>query len=591
MSLQLDTGQSAAVEVIVGQRQIVLAGPGSGKTEVVAALVAHLIDDEGADEADGLLVISFSNAAVFAVDARLRESGMGPVTVQTMDSLASDVIRDLSDADADGLGFDDRIALAARLLADEEWGRLKSLEHLIVDEVQDVVGVRADFLLQILRSLPDGAGFSLLGDPAQGIYDFQLRQGRAGRLPTSTTTSQQLIDQTSLLEGVEVKRLAGQYRALSRDAHAAAGLRTSALTGGDPSPLEAFAGSIVRAGSVTDVAAIADRWGGRTAFLTGNNGQAMLVAEALTDSGRQVELRRSAQQRVLTSWIALLLADLPGQTVSRAEFDRLVDERCSHLDSANLWRALRHVSGARGSELDAAKLARRLNSRRPMPPELLDRPGAPLVVSTVHRAKGLEFDNVVLVDFPAKTWLDIDEHPEDKTRQRFVAVTRARRLLARSDGPDDRSLRKPSMAGSERWIIGGPKKWMTHGFELRVDDFDRNGPPASGSPKAQERLQSRAKPGDPIEFRLDPDRSSLRLPVYVVLHDGVEVAQTGQVFGEALAARLGTAEKRKVGWPRMHGARIESVATVAGNPQRGDVGRHGLWLAPVAAGLLHIDWK
>ena len=68
----LDDSQLAAVEIEPSARQIVIAGPGSGKTEVVSHLIEHLIDVEGVDPVDGILVISFSNAAVFAADARLR---------------------------------------------------------------------------------------------------------------------------------------------------------------------------------------------------------------------------------------------------------------------------------------------------------------------------------------------------------------------------------------------------------------------------------------------------------------------------------------------------------------------------------------
>ena len=45
-------------------------------------------------------------------------------------------------------------------------------EHIIVDEVQDLVGVRAELVLSLLDSLPDSCGFTLLGDSCQALYDY-----------------------------------------------------------------------------------------------------------------------------------------------------------------------------------------------------------------------------------------------------------------------------------------------------------------------------------------------------------------------------------------------------------------------------------
>src|SRR5207247_1748190 len=47
--------------------------------------------------------------------------------------------------------------------------------------VRDLVGVRAEMVLELLRHLH---GFTVLGDPAQAIYDYQVRDER-----TATTSS------------------------------------------------------------------------------------------------------------------------------------------------------------------------------------------------------------------------------------------------------------------------------------------------------------------------------------------------------------------------------------------------------------------
>lgn len=588
MDVRLDPSQLNAVEVEPGARQLVIAGPGSGKTQVVSSLVAHMVDEEGVDPADGILVLSFSNAAVHAADARLRASGGAPVTVQTMDSLAGEIVNDLSDKDVARLSFDERIRVATTLLADGPWDRLEGLEHLVVDEIQDVVGVRADLLLRLIEALPDDAGFSLLGDPAQGIYDWQLRPENA---PLSATTSLELLATVSRMARVSVNELTGQYRARSRDAREVVAMREAALRGEGDSSLEHFYASLVPVGDIADAVEHARRWSGTTVFLTSNNGQALLTAEAIAATGHAVEVRRSARQRVLARWIAHLLADHPTAGITRDEVAERVGAAAPDLDPSALWRALRSVTGGTGREVNLPALARGLRRSRPLVPDLTEPMNAQFIVSTVHRAKGLEFDNVVRLDFPEKPWLDSGE-PDDgeAVRALFVALSRARDVIVRGDGPDDRSLRATGN-GANRWFLSGRKKWMKLGYQFKVDDLDRSEPPGVDKAATQAYITHRLHPGDSLSFELDLTRSSLSLPFWNVRHDGHAVGSTSRRFGEEFARWLGPRDRARVPWPVVAGARVECIATVSGDAQRGAVGRHGLWLSPVCSGLLHFDWS
>lgn len=587
--IKLDASQLGVVEVAASTRQIVIAGPGSGKTEVVSSLVEHLVDEEGVDATEGLLIISFSNAAVQAVDRRLRDRDIGVVNIQTMDSLASDLLRDLATDDYEHLGFDRRISLATKLLSDEGWDRITDLDHLIVDEVQDVVGVRADFLLKIIEILDAAAGFTLLGDPAQGIYEFQLRPDRSGTPSLSVTTSSDLLDRLNEHGDVAVQHLKGQYRARTRDARRAAHLRTAVLPGGDAFELVEFHDEIVSVGDIADLVAISADWAGTTALLTATNGQALLVAGALRDLGQQVQVRRSARQRVLARWIADLLGDVRTAGVSLNDIEALATAHGSSRDAKALWRATRSVLGSKGTEIDLTRLARRLGAPRPLPPELVDDPAARFVVSTVHRAKGLEFDNVVLVDFPQHPWLEDGIAPDERMRTRFVAVTRARDRIARAEGPDDRFLRRFEQPGARaaRWYRGGHQNWMTASFEIRVDDLEPN---LSLSEEAREHVSRAVCPGDVLSLALNAEASTTAIPVYDVLHDGIVVARTTDAFGVDLAARTGSLENRRRTWPKLEGARVESVATVIMTGPATTPGE-AFRLTPITAGLVDLVWK
>ena len=92
-----------------------LAPPGSGKTEVVAALLEHFVD-EGLDSFGELLAISFSRAAVGALERRIGRERGTRVAIRTLDSLASRILDEADDQDWRTLSFDERIARAVALV-------------------------------------------------------------------------------------------------------------------------------------------------------------------------------------------------------------------------------------------------------------------------------------------------------------------------------------------------------------------------------------------------------------------------------------------------------------------------------------------
>jgi DNA helicase-2/ATP-dependent DNA helicase PcrA len=55
--------------------------------------------------------------------------------------------------------------------------QLNGIRHFIIDEYQDLTGIRATLvqrLLEILAAGNDDCGFTVLGDPDQAIYDWPI---------------------------------------------------------------------------------------------------------------------------------------------------------------------------------------------------------------------------------------------------------------------------------------------------------------------------------------------------------------------------------------------------------------------------------
>ncbi|MDQ1677845.1 MAG: ATP-dependent helicase UvrD/PcrA [Actinomycetota bacterium] len=580
VTLTLDAAQAEAVSIHASERQIVLAGPGSGKTEVVAALVSHLVDDEGLSAPEELLVISFSRAAVEAVARRVRDAvGRSGTSVCTLDSLATRILGTQAGTEWESTSFDERIRRAAAEVAQHGFDLGEQLYHVVVDEVQDIVGDRAALLLALLAALPDDTGFTLLGDPAQAIYDFQL-EGNA------SLTSQDLLAKIQELGGVTVRELTGQYRARTRDAHGAARLRDEILTGDGVDAVDDFAAGVTPIASVEELVPLVRRWAGSTAILTRTNGEALLVADALDDFGVLTAVRAPASEQHVAPWLGQMLADRAERVIDRATFAALAAETRVPRPPDDVWLAARSLSDARTPVVETPRLAARLAAGGAIPVALTDTAHTSLVVSTIHRAKGLEFDNVVIVDHKARE--NDDEQAE--ARASYVALTRARALIARVRGPETWNLRRDER--TRRWIKRGRERWQTTAIEIRGSDLDRTAPAGTDLALSQSRIRG-LQPGSELTMRFDP-RKSFDLPVYDVYSDDVLVGCTSQAFGADLVERVGPASTRKRGypsWPFLAGARVAAIETVCGPPTGDGVGRWGMWLGVRPTGLLAVRWK
>lgn len=564
---QLDAQQRVAVEASCSARQIVLAPPGSGKTEVVVRLAERLIDSEGLSPFDDLLIVSFSRAAIGALRRRGASSAAPALMAsRTVDALAAALLADGPMDGWEAADFDRRVDLALQQIrTDGLPPELRDVQHVIVDEVQDLVGRRAGLILEILRSLSAGAGFSLLGDPNQAVYDFQLRDEQYGM------ASRDFLEEVRNLGNVREIRLSGQYRASTQDTRRAALAGTSGAPAARIKELRSFLASVPSAGDVSALARPAARWAGSTAFLCRTNGEALVVASRLHSAGLSVGLRAAAEELPLVPWIAEVLGPIEAPVIQRTDvIDRLESVPCGP-DLA--WRLLKSVERdyRTPDRLDAHRLSQRLAAGL-APVELrqgLD--GA--VVSTIHRAKGLEFDNVVLVN--ASELLPGDAGDEERAVA-YVGASRARARLVTAKCERPPFLRRDSATG--RWMIGGPQSWQTSAFEVRGIDMN----PTSAGDAGQVSL------GASVSAVVNRSRSDFDRPIYDLVAGQRVLGRTDVRFGELLARRCRGPRRSGRPWPDLSGLFVESVQTIA-SPSA--VAGQRLRVGARVAGLGRLDWE
>ena|GEM_PF-3958170 len=547
--VELDAAQRAAASIPPEERQIVIAGPGAGKSEVVGALARNLVDEGVFPES--ILVISFSRAAVDVVRRRTADvTDEGEeVDIATIDSLAARIIRDNADEDIPFAGYDRNIEIVTRFLSESDEPLLDDVDHVIVDEMQDVVGVRARFVEALLtEGVRDDTGFTLLGDPLQSIYGFAEKD-------VDARSAEQLVTRLQTRFRPTVRELTGEYRSRTADARSMGAARSELLHLAGEHRLRRLRGLLADLAPLGDldddvIADIRD-WRGTTALLCDTNARAALVAEHFTAAGVPVETAESSAHPALAPWLAEVLAGRRDAVVGREEFLDSAQE-AGVADPAEAWRVLVTLSNSRKG-LDVGRLLDRLAGRT-VPLELARRVGSDIVASTVHRAKGLEFDNVVMID--PDRWTHKNTGPDDEARVLFVAASRAHSRLTTAQGPETKRWSKGRPPWS-RWEIRPFPRAMPDGTLLTSADLwpspDIVRALTVGTPVEWERRE---------EGHLDAEENEV--PAWNACVDGEVVAVTGADFGHYMKTQR-QFDRLHLEGGRVFGSESRIVAGPGGN--------------------------
>ena len=463
---------------VATSRLLVDAGPGTGKTEMAATRIATLI--QAGLSPGQILVLSFSRSAVRNLTQRLaRVTGTNDtileelrhVSIRTFDSWAFRILR-LLDYPAHALlakGHDENIAELTSLVGHTEPDKIRLLigerRHLIVDELQDLPGVRGELVLALLRLLAPpgqpGAGFTILGDPAQAIYGFAANP-TGQEFSTPAEYWKRITDAYG--SELEILTLTHNYRADRQLAELSSSLRQVLLSRrSDDEKLRIVrevVASIPSPSEPVSPAWINNGVSGSRAILTRTNGEALRVLTHLFGKEPEggttpVRLRAGSYASLPPAWVAALLSSLRSRELTRSRFSKIYDHLTRQWDEAtrrNLalppedvtWSRLARASAAPEgtSAIQIPELRSRLNWPDAFPDDQLAGEDG-LVVTTIHQSKGLEFEIVTILDTAGH---DVEHNVDDagsndnsaleEAQVHYVAVTRAGRELNRLDIKD-----------------------------------------------------------------------------------------------------------------------------------------------------------
>ncbi len=460
-------------EIVTDTREqtnvLVLAGPGSGKTRVLVHRIAFLLRVRRED-ARGILVLTYNRHAATEIRARLRQlvgDDARGVTVSTCHALAmrlvgasfagqksetQDFVRILKDATdlltGDGLGKSEAEAQRDALIQGYRW--------ILVDEYQDI-GPEEYALISAVagRSLEDPdlrLSLFAVGDDDQNIYAFRgasidyIRKfdddyrARPVYLTENYRSTHHIVTAANaLIQPARERMKAAHDITVNRDrALEPAGgafARLDPVGQGRVQCLECPAGDVAHAKAALDELLRLSqldpdfRWD-RAAIIAREWKRLAPLRAYAEKMGVDVEM---ANESLPSIWRLREVQNLVGAL--RAEPGKLIT-------IANLLDSLNTQPVNRWVELVAegiAALARELGKGAMPALDVIEwlaewardtrREQRSLALLTAHRAKGLEFDHVVVLDGGWQL-ASKEEDPDAPRRLFYVAMTRAQKTLA-----------------------------------------------------------------------------------------------------------------------------------------------------------------
>lgn len=439
-----DEQQALIVEANPSARLYVNAGPGTGKTHALIEKLKYMMEVQHVDPS-AIVVLSFTRAAVAVVQDRLRAASIareisGPwqdIDVTTFDKFCTKLLYELADAgrkmrsSIQQMDYDGRINYVATVIKNEP-ELLSDCCHLIVDETQDLEGPRAKLTLNIIDALPKESGVTLLGDRCQSLYDYLARKGQLD--------SEQFYDAIRERGSFSELELRHNYRQGSTIAYDLTPMRNCILKR-DIQGAGEFLDSITTTleAPTTPLRNLAPQdfkpstSSGRLAILTRTNAEVLGISSIMY----KLDIDHITSRRRWDAQPSRVIADVfshyKGNTVDEKDFI----DACQQLgmkadDALDLWfelTSLRKVIPEGGRYRIGDLLRAVYEEILPKSLTATEDCGNQVYVGTIHSAKGMEFEDVWLLDNNLRSLGEHQPHDEknqlDEQKVAYVALSRA----------------------------------------------------------------------------------------------------------------------------------------------------------------------
>jgi hypothetical protein len=450
--------QRTIIELDETAQFLVEAGPGTGKTAVACARVAYLIEECGLGAAN-ILLVSFTRAAVKELRDRIESFAEEPVNVAglkivTLDSFTWQVVRGIGDRDSSELlgGYDGNIENFLHMLRAQDsdlFDYISEIEHVVMDEGQDLVGIRADLAVEIIGSLHEECGVTVFADSAQAIYGFTNDNEKKNTHSSKTAVERIFAGE---IDGFDSCKLDQIHRTDDPNLIKLFSEGRERLMGKHEGDVDSWLQmkNLIsdcahgRVGGVVDqgLDGCSDHL-----VLYRSRAEVLMASSFLWRNQINHKLRMSRIPQRVHPWIARLLGEYTDDLLTKNQFQDLWDFKIDSLRSPerinadSCWELLLQNVGDSSGRVRLSKLREILSRDRPPIDFLVDeRELEGPVLGTIHGSKGREADHVNLM-LPLDDFMDrgpeIELKPEEmieEERVLFVGSTRARQRLMVGSG-------------------------------------------------------------------------------------------------------------------------------------------------------------
>jgi DNA helicase-2/ATP-dependent DNA helicase PcrA len=443
----VEAEQNKVIKMPASERVVVNAGPGTGKTWTLIERVIYLLNEEKTDP-QNILILCFSKAAVEVISTRLEkafnEGKIGyewyQIEIRTFDSFSTRLLAYVEEEQPElldrgfqlePLEYDQRISYAGKVI-EKDRSLIEQCAHFIVDEVQDLVSCRAELVIKIIKALGDSSGYTLLGDACQSIYDYQVMDNGMTSsqfykwLFNNQKNSRYYKFTRNYRQTTELENLEQQYRvailskkndkmlnAIGNIEEKIPELSDDKLTDMDESELD----SLMPEGTI--------------AFLTRTNGLALKISTWLRNDGIKHSVKKRLTDNNFASWIGKFFCIYDKETINREGFLRKFESLgiANVGEAKDYWDGIENAQYKKDTWYKVSDLLMGIQYNAKSLVLFAADDYARVVVSNIHRAKGREYDNVVLIenDLDASHIDCIDEH-----KVYYVAITRAKSRLKKA---------------------------------------------------------------------------------------------------------------------------------------------------------------
>ncbi len=482
--------QKEIIEENSSKRIVVISPPGCGKTAIAALRCNNLITEQNVNPSN-LLVLSFSNAAIKELKDRIeKRSNINVTSIQlsTIDSQTFKFLYGLGDIGKEAKDYmtgDYELNIEAfidliKKKNEDVISVIKSFEHIIIDEAQDITGIRSKLLLIIIKKINKNCGVTIFGDPNQAIYNFTLDDG-----------DQSEEQENFLDELIENKKFARKEltKIFRTDSKKLLDLFTKFRknfvdskkdSDGQKDYLKKKEVLFEKAeedsnGIVEDIIESV-RKGQKHLFLFRKKVEMLNAANTAFKNKQNVSLRFGGSSTCYYPWLARIFYDHMDENISKKYFIEKWQniKIVSSMDPEEAWRKI-HREAPINQDVSIETLREKLSSGKPLLDLCMrDYGESQNVLGTIHASKGKESEKVSYYTFK-------NEEPQknsdfrEETRIMYVAITRCRNDFSVRDLEEEIGYRDWNKKMFERVYIYRKNSYGNPFFKIQVglkDDID-----------------------------------------------------------------------------------------------------------------------